>query len=321
MLFTAASALCGLAWSLPALVAFRMLQGLGGGAIIPTAQTILFARYPKAEHGMAAGLFGLAAITGPLLGPSIGGYLIDIASWHWIFYVNVPIGIVAAVLVLRFVEQPSFKPPVGRRGEGSTSSGSRCSPSACPRFSTSSRRATARAGSRAGPSSSSSVVAAIALITFIVHELETPRPVMDLRVFANRSYAAGTGLNFLTGFALFSGSYLFSLFGGAVMHYTALDLGRVFLVAGTVSVVRHAGHGAHRAEGRRAIPALHRRRHRRVRASSSASHLTREAGFWDLVRPNMIRSFGLGFIFIPVSVLALSDLPDAQRGNATGSST
>src|SRR3954467_13359036 len=83
LLFTAASALCGLAWSLPSLVAFRVLQGLGGGAIIPTAQSLLFARYPKVQHGMAAGLFGLGAVTGPLLGPTIGGYLTSWASWHW----------------------------------------------------------------------------------------------------------------------------------------------------------------------------------------------------------------------------------------------
>src|SRR5512147_411349 len=90
VLFTAASALCGLAWSLPSLVAFRVLQGMGGGAIIPTAQSILFSRYPREQHGMAAGLFGIGAITGPLLGPTIGGYLIDWSSWHWIFLVNVP---------------------------------------------------------------------------------------------------------------------------------------------------------------------------------------------------------------------------------------
>src|SRR3954467_9932609 len=83
LLFTAASALCGLAWSLPSLVAFRVLQGLGGGAIIPTAQSLLFARYPKSQHGTAAGLFGLGAVTGPLLGPTIGGYLTSWASWHW----------------------------------------------------------------------------------------------------------------------------------------------------------------------------------------------------------------------------------------------
>src|SRR3954462_7571139 len=112
-LFTLASALCSLAWNLPSLVLFRALQGLGGGAIIPTAQSILFARYPRREHGMAAALFGLGAISGPLLGPTLGGYLIDWSSWHWIFMVNVPIGILVAFLALRYVEQPGFVPPRG----------------------------------------------------------------------------------------------------------------------------------------------------------------------------------------------------------------
>src|SRR3954471_4029218 len=113
LIFTAASALCSLAWNLPSMVLFRMLQGVGGGAIIPTAQSILFARYPQKEHGMAAALFGLGAITGPLLGPTIGGYLIDWSSWHWIFTVNVPIGIAVALLALRYIEQPAFTPPSG----------------------------------------------------------------------------------------------------------------------------------------------------------------------------------------------------------------
>src|SRR3954467_13816516 len=110
-LFTLASALCSLAWNLPSLVLFRALQGLGGGAIIPTAQSILFARYPQREHGMAAAMFGLGAITGPLLGPTIGGYLIEWSSWHWIFMVNVPIGRFAPVLPFRFVQHPGFVPP------------------------------------------------------------------------------------------------------------------------------------------------------------------------------------------------------------------
>src|SRR3954470_15919054 len=96
LIFTAASVLCGVAWSLPSLVAFRILQGVGGGAIIPTAQSILFARYPREEHSMAGGIFGLGAVTGPLLGPAVGGWLIDVANWHWIFLVNLPIGLAAA---------------------------------------------------------------------------------------------------------------------------------------------------------------------------------------------------------------------------------
>ncbi len=316
ILFTTASALCGLSWSLPSLVLFRVLQGLGGGAIIPTAQTILFARYPKSEHGMASGLFGLAAITGPLLGPSIGGYLIDIGSWHWIFLVNVPIGIAASFLVLRFVEQPGFKPPVGDDAKIDAFGISLLA------VGMASLQYVLEEGNREGWFESRTIVvlaavAAIALTTFIVHELETDRPVMDLRVFKNRSYAAGTGINFLTGVALFGSSYLFSLFCGAVMHYTALDIGKVFLVAGTVSIVVMPvmGRIAPKVDGRYLlfIGVV-------VVAGSQlvASHLTSEAGFWDMVRPNLIRSTGLAFIFIPVSVLALSNLPDAQRGNGTG---
>ncbi|MGC4089280.1 MAG: DHA2 family efflux MFS transporter permease subunit [Polyangiaceae bacterium] len=315
-LFTLASALCGLAWNLPSLVLFRALQGLGGGAIIPTAQSILFARYPQKEHGMAAALFGLGAITGPLFGPTIGGYLIDWSSWHWIFMVNVPTGIVAALLALRFIEEPGFKRPTGAAakvdvfGIALLASGM------------ASLQYVLEEGNREGWFESGwimalSAVAAIALITFVIHELETPHPVVDLRVFRGRSYAAGTGLNFLTGFALFSGSYMFSLFAGSVIHYSALDIGKVFLVAGTVSVVIMPvmGRLAPRVDGRilLSIGVV-------VVAFSQyvASHLTAAAGFWDLVTPNMIRSFGLGFIFIPVSVLALSGLAPEQRGNATG---
>ncbi|HVY29037.1 MAG TPA: DHA2 family efflux MFS transporter permease subunit [Polyangiaceae bacterium] len=315
-LFTLASALCGLAWNLPSLVVFRALQGLGGGAIIPTAQSILFARYPQKEHGMAAALFGLGAITGPLFGPTIGGYLIEWSSWHWIFMVNVPLGCVAALLALRFINEPGFKPPTGAAAKVDVFG------IALLAVGMASLQYVLEEGNREGWLDSHliivlSAIAAIALITFIVHELEAPHPVVDLRVFLNRSYSAGTGLNFLTGFALFSGSYMFSLFAGSVIRYSALDIGKVFLVAGTVSVfvMPLMGRLAPKVDGRIlltigvSVVAL---------SQLAASHLTQEAGFWDMVKPNMIRSFGLGFIFIPVSVMALSGLSASQRGNATG---
>jgi MFS transporter, DHA2 family, multidrug resistance protein len=315
-LFTVASALCGLAWNLPSLVLFRALQGLGGGAIIPTAQSILFARYPRKEHGMAAALFGLGAITGPLFGPTIGGYLIDWFSWHWIFMVNVPLGCIAAMLALRFIEEPGFEPPTGAAAKIDVLG------IALLGVGMATLQYVLEEGNREGWMESPlivslSAVAAVALITFVVHELETPHPVVDLRVFTNRSYTAGTGLNFLTGFALFSGSYMFSLFAGTVIHYSALDIGKVFLVAGVVSVfiMPLMGRLAPRMDGRILLTIGVA-----VVASSQvvASHLTQEAGFWDMVKPNMIRSFGLGFIFIPVSVMALSGLSASQRGNATG---
>jgi DHA2 family multidrug resistance protein len=315
ILFTSASALCGLAWNLPSLVVFRAIQGLGGGAIIPTAQGILFARYSRKEHGMAAAMFGLGAITGPLIGPSIGGYLIESSSWHWIFMVNLPIGIVVALLTWKFVQQPNFAPPRGSAARVDIFG------IALLAVGMAALQYVLEEGNREGFHSTLiiclSAIAITALITFVVHELETEHPVVDLRVFKSRSYSAGTGLNFLTGFALFSGSYMFALFAGSVMHYSALDIGKVFLIAGTVSVVVMPLMG-------RLAPLIDSRillvLGVGIVAYSQlvASHLTQSAGFWDMVRPNFIRSFGLGFIFIPVSVLALSSVPAAQRGNATG---
>jgi DHA2 family multidrug resistance protein len=313
LIFTIASALCGLAWNLPSLVLFRILQGMGGGAIIPTSQAILFARYPRAQHGMAAALFGLGAITGPLLGPTIGGYMIDWASWHWIFLVNVPIGLTIAFLIPRVLKEPGFQPDTSRidaAGIGLLAVGM------------ASLQYVLEEGNREGWGESTLIlvlgaVAAIALLTFIVHELETPNPVVDLRVFKNRNYAAGTGLNFLLGLAVFGMSYLFSLYCGAVMHYAALDIGRIFLLAGMsqIFLMPLIGKMANRFDPRYLLvfgvtmTTL---------SQWIASHLTAGAGFYDLVWPNLVRSLGLVFVFIPVSLAALSNLSIEQRGNATG---
>jgi MFS transporter, DHA2 family, multidrug resistance protein len=313
LIFTIASALCGLAWNLPSLVVFRILQGMGGGAIIPTSQAILFSRYPRVQHGMAAALFGLGAITGPLLGPTIGGYMIDWASWHWIFLVNVPIGLAVAFVIPRVLREPDFVPEttkIDAAGIGLLAVGM------------ASLQYVLEEGNREGWSDSTLIlvlgaVAAIALVTFIVHELEHPNPVVDLRVFKNRSYAAGTGLNFLLGLAVFGASYLFSLYCGAVMHYQALDIGRIFLLAGLsqIFLMPLIGKMANRIDPRHMLV------FGVVVTTMSqwiAAHLTADAGFYDLVWPNLVRSLGLVFVFIPVSIAALSNLPPEQRGNATG---
>lgn len=313
LLFTLASVLCGVAWNLPSLVLFRVLQGLGGGAIIPTAQSLLFARYPKSEHGMAAGLFGLGAITGPLLGPTIGGYLISFSSWHLIFLVNLPIGLLAAFLALRYIEEPGFVPDrskVDVAGIALLAAGM------------ASLQYVLEEGNREGWTDSPIVlalaaVAVVSLVTFVVHELETESPVVDLSVFANRTYLAGTGINLFTGLVLFGGSFLFSLFCGAVMRYDALQIGKVFLVSSSIQIVLMplAGKLSQKVDARIMLffGLI-------VVAGSQvmSSRLGAQSGFGDLVAPMLLRSFGLAGVFIPVSMVALSDLPAERRGNATG---
>jgi len=311
--FTAASALCGAAWSLPSLVVFRALQGLGGGAIMPTSQAILFARYPRAQHGAAAALMGLGAVTGPLLGPTLGGYLIDWSSWHWVFLVNVPLGLLAATLALRVIHEPGFTPsraPVDVFGIALLAVGMAA------------LQYVLEEGNRDGWLESRAItvlaaVAVIALVTFLVHELETDHPVVELRVFANRTYAASSGINFLLGLTLFAGNFLFALYCGVVMRYSALDIGHVFLVAGAVQIVLLplVGRIVGRLDTRLLLAAGI------VGVAVSLwlnAHLTDQASFWDLTQPMLIRAAAMSFIFIPVSILALSDLPFAQRGNATG---
>lgn len=313
ILFLIASLLCGLSWNLPSLVAFRVLQGMGGGAIIPTSQAILFARYPQKEHGMAGALFGLGAITGPLLGPTVGGYLIEISSWHWIFLINIPVGLFAAFMVWKHVEEPSFQPnkiPIDRYGIILLAIGM------------ATLQYVLEEGNRDDWFQSNlivflSCVAVISLVTFIVHELETANPIVDLRVFQDRSYTAATIINFLVGMVLFSASFLFSLYCGAVMGYRAFDIGIVFLKGCWIQVLLMPliGRMSGRIDGRAMIffgifvLCISLYMHTQFNALYDES---------ALVMPIFIRSIGLGFIFVPLSVLALSGLPARMRGNGAG---
>jgi MFS transporter, DHA2 family, multidrug resistance protein len=313
LLFGLASALCGASWNLPSLVGFRVLQGLGGGAIIPTSQSILFARYPREEHGTAQALFGLGAVTAPLLGPTVGGYLIEVASWHWIFLINIPAVLVAATLAYNSIEEPGYQPAEERVDVTGI---------ALLVVGMASLQYVLEEGNRDGWFDSRtilvlSVMAVVAVVTFVVHELETPNPVVDLRIFANRSYSAATGLNFAVGMTLFSASFLFSLYCGAVMHYTALDIGKLFLKGSAIQLLLLPiiGRLLTRVDPRPLIVLGG------LTLTASVwvnGHLNQLADEHAMLVPVFIRACGLGFIFAPLNVTALSDLPADRRGNAAG---
>jgi len=252
-------------------------------------------------------------VTGPLLGPTLGGYLIDRVSWHWIFLINVPVGLLVAFLAFRTIEEPGFKParePIDFWGIGLLAVGM------------ATLQYVLEEGNREGWLDSPliiglGVLAIIALITFIVHELEHDHPVVDLHVFRNRSYAASTGINFLTGVALFSSTFLFSLYCGAVMHYTALDIGMLFLKGSCIQLLimplvgRFNGKIDQRLMIGWGVAVM-------CVSIWFNGHLTNQADEHAMLMPIFIRSLGLGFIFVPLSVAALYDLPPQQRGNAAG---
>src|SRR6266853_5308433 len=113
IIFTVASFLCGASHSLAALVFWRIIQGLGGGALMTVSQAVLFESFPPEEAGMAMALFGLGVMVGPTIGPTLGGYIVDTSGWPWIFYINIPVGILAAMMIATYVHDPEHqkKPP------------------------------------------------------------------------------------------------------------------------------------------------------------------------------------------------------------------
>lgn len=313
LIFVVASILCAMAWDLQSLVVFRVLQGCGGGAIIPTANAILLLRYPKEQHGLASGLFGLGAVTGPLLGPTLGGYLINISNWHWIFLINLPIGMIAAILVWNFLEQPGFS----------------ASKQPMEKFSLillivgmASLQYVLEEGHRHDWLESPRIVCLIvmataSLVTFGVRQMEIAQPIVDLRIFQNRNYTIATLINFFLGTALFSGTYLSSLFSGAVMHYDALTIGMVSLVPGMMQFLLMPVIGQY-------APRFDKRLLLFIGVSLMCislwmtSHLNPRVSFEQIVQPSYFRFLSTGFLFIPLSLTALSELPPQQRGNAAG---
>jgi DHA2 family multidrug resistance protein len=313
LIFTLASMLCGVSWNLPSLVVFRILQGLGGGAIIPTAQATLFARYPPNEAGMAGALFGLGAITGPLLGPTLGGLLIEHASWHWMFYINVPIGILAAFLTWSSIEEVGFERderPMDVTGAALLAVGMVT------------LQYTLEEGNRDGWLDSPTIavtlaVTVISLVTFVVHELEVPNPIVDFRIFKSLSYSAATLLNALIGLVLFGGSFLYSLYCGTIMRYTALDIGSLFLHGSWIQLfmLPIVGRSVGKVDTRYLVAfglAMV------LISTVENAALTPLADTFTMTVPIFVRAVGLSFCFVPLSVSALSGLSPNQRGNAAG---
>src|SRR5262249_9939728 len=186
-LFTISSILCGNSHTLTELVLFRILQGLGGGALLSTAQATLYEAFPREEYGQAMALFGLGVMVGPTLGPTFGGWITDTWSWPWIFYINVPFGVLAFMLSLAYVRDSRY----ARRVEAVDWTGLGLLALGIGMLQTMLER-----GERLDWFGSREIVTYVtvgtaSLVLFVVHELRTAHPVIDLRILKNRQFATG----------------------------------------------------------------------------------------------------------------------------------
>jgi EmrB/QacA subfamily drug resistance transporter len=231
-LFLAGSVLSGAAWSAGSLIAFRIVQGIGGGIILPVGQTMLARAAGPQRMGRVMSVVAVPALLGPVLGPVIGGLLIDAISWRWIFYVNVPLGIVALLAAWRWLEpDPHRRPdtPIDALGVALLSPG---------------LAALVYGVSEAGTAGLGSTRALVGMIAgavlvaaFVVHALRTRHPLLDMRLFADRVFGACSGAMFLFAMAMFALMILFPLYEQAARGLSALDAGLMMAPQGLAAMV------------------------------------------------------------------------------------
>ena len=313
-IFTIASVLCGTAHSVTELVFWRVLQGIGGGALQPTAQSILFETFPPEKRGQAMALFGLGAMVGPAIGPTLGGYIVDNYTWPLIFYINIPIGIVAFIMTLFFVPDPHYikKPERGADwlGLGMMTAG------------IASLQYVLERGQREDWFSSANIliltfVAVFGITFFVIRELRDRAPFVDLHVFRSRAFSAGSLIGVVMGFGLFGLNLILPLFFQVVLQFDAWQTGLALLPGAIATALSMpiAGRMTDRVDARISIAAG------LLVFGISAwwmGSLNQYAGYWDVFWPRAVQGFSMGFIFVPLTTAALAEIPRAAMANATG---
>jgi DHA2 family multidrug resistance protein len=233
--FTVASVLCGMALNLPMLVASRILQGLCGGGLLAKAQAILFETFPPAEQGVAQAVFGIGVIAGPAIGPTLGGYLTDNLGWRWIFFINIPFGILAVVMAMLFLPKDATKAKLKNRTVDWLGIGLLA-------ISVGSLQILLEEGEQDGWFSSSfitalAVVGIIGLGVFIWRELNIDNPAVDLRVLRHRSLAAGSLYSAVLGMGLYGALFAVPIFAQSILHFTATQTGMLLAPGAIASAV------------------------------------------------------------------------------------
>ncbi|MCW3124018.1 MAG: family efflux transporter permease subunit [Flavipsychrobacter sp.] len=229
MIFTVCSFLCGNAHGIWELVFFRFLQGLGGGALLVTSQTIITESYPPEKRGMAQAIYGLGVIIGPTLGPPLGGFIVDHYSWPYIFYINIPIGVVATLLTLQYVRSPKY-------AEKKTAKEVDWAGIGLLAISVGSLQYVLERGQEDDWFSSKVittliVTAVLGFFFFIWRELTAKNPVVELRVLKNGNLRVGTILSFILGFGLYGSTFIIPLYTQMSLGWTAQQSGALMVPA------------------------------------------------------------------------------------------
>jgi DHA2 family multidrug resistance protein len=321
VLFTLASMACGQSTSLPELVIFRFIQGVGGGALMATSQAILIDTFPPKQLPLGQALFGMGVIIGPTIGPTLGGYIVDNYDWPWIFYVNVPVGILASIFTLLFIRDPErIKNAIPRAlseidwaGIGLLVMG------------VGSLQYVLEQGETNDWFDDKSIVlftilAVVGLLGFIWRELTAKAPIVDLRVLAkSRNLAVGAFLSFVLGFGLFASVFVFPIFTQRILGFSAAQTGWILLPGALASGFMMP------IVGRMLMAGIPQKAMLPVGFAIffaftfwMGSKISPTAGEDDFFWPLIVRGVGLGLIFMPITTMSLAGLQGRDAGQAAG---
>jgi MFS transporter, DHA2 family, multidrug resistance protein len=317
-LFTFSSLLCGLAPNIELLVLFRVLQGVGGGALVPISQAILVESFPRAKQGMAMAFFGMGVMFAPIIGPALGGWMTDNFSWRWIFFINIPVGLLAILLASRLVSDPPHMRSQWGKGSlrvdyiglGLIAVGLGC------------LQIVLDNGQKKDWFASNtitwlSLIALVALVGTVIWELKVKDPIVDLRLLKERNFCLSTLTMFMVGFVVYASIILYPFYLQNLMGYTAYKSGMVLSPSGLVIFISMplVGILLTRVEARWLLG---------VGLGGAAlaffymSHFNLMVSYEVAVRARMLEGFGEAFLFVPINAAAFYFIAREKTDQGTG---
>jgi DHA2 family multidrug resistance protein len=317
-LFTLSSLLCGAAPSLSMLILFRVLQGAGGGGLQPMAQAILADTFPPQKRGLAFALYGITAVMAPTIGPTLGGWITDNYSWRWIFYINLPVGVLTMYLVMRMVEDPPYLKRAWGGGIRVDYIGI-----ALLTLGIGALQVLLDKGQEEDWFGSHFIVAlaaisAVSLISLVVWEWRQQSPVIDVRMFKSFNFAMSSMMMFTLGVLLFSSLVMMPLFLQTLLGYTAQSAGLVLSGAGLVLLFEMPVVGQLTTK----IPAKYIMAFGWLCLAAGMYYSTKridlQISFSSAARLRVTQSFGLAFLFVPISLAAYIGVPAEKGNNVSG---
>jgi MFS transporter, DHA2 family, multidrug resistance protein len=318
VVFTASSFLCGLAPNLGMLILFRILQGIGGGGLQPSEQSILADTFPPAKRGMAFAVYGMAVVVAPAIGPTLGGFITDNYSWRWIFYINVPVGILSLLLTSKLITDPPHLRGRKRGGIKIDYIGL-----GLLALGLGTLQVILDKGQREDWFQSHlivvlAVISAAALVTVIFWEWHHEHPIIDLKLFRDRSFAVANAMMFMLGFVLLGSTLLIPLFTQTLLGYPATQAGLALMPGGLLILCCMPLVGFLLSKYDPRLLMLFGLSTLTVACFYMALHFDLDIDFMTAALARMIQGLGLAFLFVPINTVAYSYLPREKNNAASG---